>query len=175
MHKQYDLDGSSLRATRAGWLMLLLPLGCSSPSPGPEPQSELGALEIELTAPDQTGRTYRLRDAQFIVTPSAPHDGGALGAVLSSESAPDAVRINARLFPGNYRIELEPGWRMEELTIPPVNVSATLLSEPTQFFSIRRFSTTFVNYQFGVSGEPLAFGGDLSIGITVISADAGAR
>ena len=173
MHHEHDRTMPLAWAIRT--CVLLLPLACSSPAPSAAPDSELGFLEIDLTAPDRTGRRYRLRDAEFVVTPSfVAADGGSMGVVLSSETSLDEERLTERLHPGSYFVELRPGWRMEEVTATPVGVPATLLSAATVFANIRRFSTTFVNYDFGVNGGPLAFGGDLSIGITVTSADAGA-
>jgi hypothetical protein len=155
---------------------LLLPLACSSPSPSSEADTELGTLELDLTAPDRAGRKYRLRDAHFVIAPqSVSVDGGPVGAILSSESAPDEERLTERLHPGSYTVELQPGWRMEDVTTAPVDVPAILLSNQAVRFTIFRFSTSFVTYEFGVNGDPIAFGGDLSIAISIVSADAGAR
>lgn len=167
-------DDAAIRWT-APLCLLLMPLACSSPSPSPNSDSDIGTLEINLAASDQTGRRYRLRDAQFFVAPRFGEvDGGPFSVVLSSENGPDDERITARLHPGSYSVDLQPGWRMEDVTATPVGVPAILLSDTAVSFDIRRFRTSFVNYEFGVNGDPLAFGGDVSIGITVVSRDAGA-
>jgi hypothetical protein len=182
-HSTHQREGMTMQnkhdqVTSIHWAacLLLLPLACSSPSPSAEADTELGTLELDLTAPDRAGRKYRLRDAHFLVTPqSGSLDGGPVSAILSSESAPDEERLTERLHPGSYTVQLQPGWRMEDVTAAPVDVPAILLSSDAVLFRIFRFSTSFVNYEFGVNGDPIAFGGDLSIGISIITADAGAR
>lgn len=172
-HNSRDTSWTSLLA-HACWLML--PLACSSAPHASPGDSELGALEINLTAPDANGTQYRLRDATFVISSRfAQGDAGPSTIVLSSESAPRDEFLTEPLLPGSYFVDLQPGWRMEEVTASgAVDTPAVLLSSESVSFFIQRFRTSSVRYQFGVNGDPLDFGGQLSIGISVISHDAGA-
>jgi hypothetical protein len=170
------LVSSALRLSLAAALTQVL--ACGAPAPGATDSAldaaELGTLVLALAAADGSGRHYRLSDAELVVQPVGP-DAGPATIVLRSNDAPDADRLERRLVPGRYVIDLQPGWQLLDVTGGAEQpVPALLLSPESVRFTIQRFRTSFVGYHFGANGGELEFGGKLSVGISVISVDAGA-
>ena len=91
---------------------------------------------------------------------------------LSSVENPDEPVIEHFLAPGQYEIDLEDGWFIEQVdnalgTSAPV--PATLDSPSFQSFDIQSDQETFVKYDFLVDGSRVSFGspGRLIVGIGI--------
>jgi hypothetical protein len=127
-----------------------------------------GTLHMQLTAVSESGKVYRLRQAQFPVTSFF----GASNLTLNSESDPSKTVLEAFLNPGSYQIQLLDGWfveQVDELLGSAFPVGATLLSSSFQFFDIQSDAETLVKFDFEVDGQRVSFGppGRLIVGIGV--------
>jgi hypothetical protein len=170
------------KKTWIGVLGLSMALGLSAcadeptsdkPSSEGEQQGELGSLSLQLIGSDTSGRSYRLREGNFFVTGygGGYYDGGSgYSKWLSSETDLDASTIVERLVPGDYSVELTPGWYLERYTDGswlPVE-QAVLLSSAQQWAYIYNNGISRVAYRFGVDGELIDFrSGELQIGIEI--------
>src|SRR5262249_24179604 len=129
--------------------------------PPPPPQST-GEVHLSLTG-SAGGVTYRLRNAQFVIT--ALSNGAQ--TTLNSETDPSAVVLTTMLAVGMYSVNLENGWALER-TDTGQTVDATLTSPNPRMFQILAGSTTTLTYDFSTSGGPLTGNtGTLDIGIRV--------
>jgi hypothetical protein len=147
---------------------------------------EVGTLSLALTATDNAGELYRLRDAAFYLEGYLDYSfptsqGGAGGSAdtgyyhaewLTTESTPDASVITRRVVPGTYYVTFDSSrpWYIEHVTASGSERvrQAVLLSSTTQYAYVYQGQTTSVFYEFGVGGTVLAFRhGDISIGIGV--------
>ena len=144
----------------------VLVAGCSQPATSmADWDASDGKLQIALPARGSSGSLYRLREAVFQIMEQP--SGGYI--VRSSEDDPLASQIEQTLAAGNYVIDLFETWRLERIDDGDVRpVVASLISPPTQRFTVRPNDETIVNYRFGTSGEVIDFGeGRLIIDIAV--------
>src|SRR5687767_6310070 len=100
-----------MKSRIAGWALVLSALvgvmpACSSAEADASADEAAGQITMQLSA-QVNGKTYRLRNARFVLS------GGAGQHVLDSESDPTAASITAALPSGTYAIELLPGWALQ--------------------------------------------------------------
>ncbi|HET6337436.1 MAG TPA: hypothetical protein VFG30_29630 [Polyangiales bacterium] len=154
-----------------------------------------GVVRLQLTAADSGGVQYRLRNAQFQISgwpdnvggpwPVWEDDGGVsagaggnpgfppgyVNIVVSSETDPDAEFITTRLIPGSYNINLmNDDWYLERETEDGIErvAQVVLLTPRYQYVYVWDGGVAYVNYTFGVDGEPIDFrSGELQIGISI--------
>jgi hypothetical protein len=162
---------------------LALAVACSAGDRGAEEAT--GSLLLPLTATDNQGEVYRLRNASFFIegypqyaysTSSAGAggngDGGYYYETVTTEHDPNAAVITRRVVPGTYYVSFnayEP-WYIEHLTASgPVRVAeSVLLSTPRQSAYVYDQGSSSVFYRFGVNGRTIDFRhGDLSIRIGI--------
>ena len=130
---------------------------------------ELGSLTMALTGYDARGRQYWLRNAEFVIRPSASlgYDGGESAATtISTETDPLAETVSLSLTPGLYDVTLQGQYYLEYQTTRGVRRAdgVTLLSASTQQAVITPNQATQLLFRFAVdeSGR-----GELTIGIDV--------
>ncbi len=92
--------------------------GCFSHSSSSQEEPDLrGKVSLNLMATAQTGATFRLRNAFFVITDIRT---GEQADFLFSESLPDTVsELSTVLRTGNYTMTLQPGWFMERISSGP--------------------------------------------------------
>jgi hypothetical protein len=139
--------------------------GCGSGDTG---DATPGSLSLPLGATSSSGRAFVLCEGTFAVT-SPGYDTEVL-----AEEHVDEQSVALVLQPSEYEVLLRPGWTLCELQEGDLEpVEARLLSAATQSFEIEANETTFVYYRFEVDGEPVAFGGQLVLGIDVVETSSG--
>lgn len=128
-------------------------------------REEWGHAAFALTA-QSSEKAYALRDATFAVT-------GAETLTLDSRESPDAPTLVRELPSGPYTVELQPGYRLVEVTeLGDVEVQATLETANPQSILVAPDQVTSVTFLFRTSGAPVEFGpGSLAIAIQVEKAD----
>lgn len=144
-------------------------------SEGQIENDELGSLVLNLTAPDSSGREYRLRNAQFSIYgyPEYPLPPGEqpYSNVVSTEDDPDAPVISLRVVPGYYNVSLDSAdWYLERRVDDEWErvEQAVLLSAAYTSVYVSHGWTSLVSYRFGVDGELIDFrAGELQIGIEI--------
>jgi hypothetical protein len=136
-------------------------------------------MNLPLTTQGNSGATYRLRNATFVIQPEyytldeSPAAGAAGAApsgtiVLHSETDPNAKNLSVSVPSGYYYVQLEQGWSMEKVTSAGTQtVQATLLSGTTQWIYVGRQSTSWAEYSFGIGDKEIWLNGKLNIGIDV--------
>jgi hypothetical protein len=148
---------------------------CSS-APSKQHEEAFGTMALPLGAYAESGTRYRLRNATFeIVNYWGGGEGGGGGAdsvvpiVVSSEDDPSADSISLSLEGGRYRVHLQPGWHMEKQSNDGSisEVEAHLISSSGQSIYVTRFSTSWVEFHFGIGGRDVWFNGELNINISV--------
>jgi hypothetical protein len=134
------------------------------------PELSVGSVSLALSTRGTSGTLYRLRQAVFQTTQLG---GAGFSSVLFSEDDPLATTLEASLPTGDYVIDLLSGWSLEKVQNGVVSsVAATLISSPTQFFSIANAEETNVSYRFETSGDIVDFGeGRLVVEIQVEEQD----
>lgn len=163
-----------------GWLATTLFLGACvvGCADGGKGQESTGTLALPLVTNGSSGVSYRLRNANFTISPYNYYyyygAAGAAGAgnpptvTVSSESDPNAATIDVDVQSGYYNVNLQSGWSMEMIeggvSTP---VEAQLLSAQSQWLSVSAHSTSWVRYQFGIGGHALWFNGDVNIDMEV--------
>jgi hypothetical protein len=163
-----------------GWMLFaaLVFGGCAEDTANDDPagqteQDAVSGISLALRTVDSQGVSYRLRNATFTVySDTWYYDGGAApaGQVLSTETDPDADRLNLRLVPGPYRVELGGDWYLERLGVngPERVEQVVLLTESVQWTYVYNGWNSDLDYRFGVGGELVDFRhGDLNIDISV--------
>lgn len=165
---------------------------CSGTNQDGDSKESTGNLELALTARDNRGELYRLRNASFSIygypnysfPESAGGEGGAstsgyyYSQVVSTETNPTAPVITQRVVPGTYYVSFDVSqpWYIEHVTAGGAErvARAVLLSNSYQYVAVYDRATTSVYYQFGIDGGVLDFRhGDLVIGISVERPDEG--
>jgi len=152
-------------------------VGCTHKDTGGDrPVAErTGKLDLALQAVSESGKVYRLRNADFSVSGNI---GGSF-TVLRSEDDPSRPVLEAFLTPSSYTAVLNDGWFVEQvdsLNGTAFAVQAFLESPQVQFFDIRSDEETFVRYDFQVDGRRVTFGppGRLIVGFNVHEREGGA-
>jgi hypothetical protein len=107
-----------------------------------------GHAELRLTSQAPSGRTYRLRHADFDIA-------GPQSLVLHTEDDPTRTAIDFDVVPGDYTFDIEPGWYLERLEAerPAVTVNATLLSPAALPFTIADGAVTPIALRFQVGSD----------------------
>ncbi|MEM6991177.1 MAG: hypothetical protein AAF721_11785 [Myxococcota bacterium] len=150
----------SLLAAIAAIAPVVTLAGCQDP----ETANEDGSLRMGLLGSDAQGTVFRLRDATFSIEGPSP-------TTVSTESAPDPVdSIVVGLPEGDYTVELEDGWRVEQwdpATDVATDVVAALTSENPADAAVLADSTTPVLFGFFVDGAGPVVIGDGGIEIDV--------
>lgn len=149
--------------------------GCAgnNASHPPKQEEELGTLALYLVGTDSHGQQYRLRNAEFDIQGYSYYGDSynQFSTTLSTETDPNAPRIETRLVPGQYSVSLGNHlWYLEKLTADgPERVEhAVLVSSAYQYAYIYDRGTTDVYFTFGVNGELIDFQhGKLRIGIKI--------
>ncbi|MBN1653520.1 MAG: lamin tail domain-containing protein [Deltaproteobacteria bacterium] len=131
---------------------------------GPE-ISENGALRVALEYQSETGATYYLREARLTV----------FGQQQTTIEVGDEALMRCPLDPGDYTLQLEPGWWVErEEQGEFQRIEAELLSPNPASINIVSGEETDFTLRFLVAGEPIAFEpGELVIRMEVEVADGG--
>src|SRR5262245_17420456 len=154
-------------ATRLGWraglglaLTAAAALGsCTRDADG------AGAVRLQLRT-QVAGVAYRLRAATFTVTPVG---GTTPATTIATEDDPDAPLVQRTLPPGDYSVQLGPGWRLEKQfggAFQPV--TTTLASQNPFAFTIASGQATPVAFAFQTDGSLVVFGdGTLELSIQV--------
>jgi len=146
-------------------------LACSSESQPISDAEASGKLAVNLTARDESGQQYRLRNADFVIDGYSYVTYESVNFTVSSETDPDAPAITTKLLQGYYYVTfLNEGWYFEKLTSegPQLVEQAVFLGPSEQYASVYPQSTSRVSFRFGIDGELIDFlGGDLEIGVTV--------
>jgi hypothetical protein len=147
---------------RQGILISLLLLAAAAAAPGcaNDPRGgndgDLGHVRIALDATSAAGATYRLQNAQFLIT-------GPQTLTLSG----DTPTVEQDLPPGSYQITLLSGFSISVVnadgTLTPLQ--ATLTSPNPQAFGIRSGHTSNVTFAFKV-GEIVVTTGDGTLTVT---------
>jgi hypothetical protein len=138
-------------------------------SVGTPTKPNTGKLDLALEATSDSGKVYRLRNANFEIE---SFSAGASTKVLQSEDAPSQPVLETFLSPGSYFSLLDGGWFVEQvdgLNGAAFTVPATLESGSVQSFDITSDQETFVRYDFDVDGTRVTFGppGRLIVGIGI--------
>jgi len=156
-------------------------LACSSEAQPPVSDAEAsGKLAVNLTARDDSGQQYRLRNANFVIDGYSYVTGDyvPVNLTVSSETAPDSPTITTKLLQGYYYVNfVNEGWYFEKLTPegPQLVEQAIFLGPNEQYTYVYPQFTTQVSFRFGIDGELIDFfGGDLEIGVTVEKPPTGA-
>lgn len=131
-------------------------------------------MNLPLTTQGDSGASYRLRNATFVIQSQYIDEaeagaGGSSGVItVSSETDPSAKNISVSVPEGYYYIQLRSGWSMEKITSAGVQtVEATLLSGASQWVYVSRRSTSWAEYSFGIGSKEIWLNGKLNIGIDV--------
>ena len=123
-------------------------------------QYALGTVRLNLTGSSNTGTTYRLRNATFVVT-------GPVQVTLSSETDVNAPSIKAELPAGSYVINLNANWSLEKSVNGTfVPVKAALASANPIGFQITDQGVTGVAFQFNAGDDVVALG-DGTLDLTI--------
>jgi len=156
---------SALRRLSVG-IALLASAFSSSVGCSHKPKQDLsraGQLKVALRGISNSGAEYRLRNATF-------HISGNSEADVSSDSDPQVAAIAVQLAPGNYQVEILPGWYLEKARPDGtfVAVDAVLVSDNPIAFTIVSLQTTSVQFRFTAGPEVIPVGdGTLTITIAV--------
>jgi len=148
-------------------------VACAGETEGDQKQEDaLGTLALNLTGSDRHGTQYRLRAAEFDVTPYSYYYEPVQNVItLSTETNPMAATLETTLVPGTYTVTLSNRlWYLERLTSngPERVENAVLLSEPSVYTYIYDRGTTDVFFTFGVDGELIDFrSGKLRVNIAI--------
>jgi hypothetical protein len=153
-------------------------VGCTQKDPGggdKQAIAQTGKLDLALEAVSDSGKVYRLRNADF---PILSDFGSGSSLVLHSEDDPSKAVLEAFLAPGNYTAFLNDGWFVEQvdnLNETSFVVPAVLESSQVQFFEIRSDEESFVKFNFQVDGRRVTFGppGRLNVGIGIVEREGG--
>jgi len=124
--------------------------------------TEFGTMDLALQS-DVGDTTYQLGNASFDIS-------GTTDMTLTAEDTDQESLLEQDLPVGPYRITLEPGWQLFELTEQgPSAVDATLLTDIPIAFDIVEGAVTDVSFEFQVRGDDIALGasGSLRVGIGV--------
>jgi alpha-tubulin suppressor-like RCC1 family protein len=119
-----------------------------------------GTMKMELAA-EVNGTRYELHNSLFIIE-------GGVDSVFLAEEPVETIMYD--LDPGDYQIELQPGWQMYEVSASGnlVPVAATLTSENPTPFTIEANVVTPVGFYFEVGDNVIPFGkGSVELGIYV--------
>lgn len=131
---------------------------CSGSRAEEAPVDQAGTLRLGLSA-DLDGVNYRL-SATFMIT--GPE-------TIQLDSNPDDSTLARELGAGDYSIQLQSGFQVLRDSDGSMNpVTAELLSDVDQSFTIASNQTTRVTYRFAVGDGTIEFGpGDLEVGFEV--------
>ncbi len=141
----------------------LFSLGCAAD--GVENAGDsVGSVSLALTGQSNTGVTYRLSTASFVIT-------GPTSTVLSGNG--DVPVVSTVLDVGSYGIQLASGWKLERSNGGAfTEVEATLTSPNPQTFVIGESDTTRVYFQFEAGDELVTIGeGNLEVLMNIVEAD----
>jgi hypothetical protein len=128
--------------------------------PGGSGDPNVGTLQIPLDAISAAGVTYRLSNANFLIT----------SATTSTVLSGDTPTVQTDLDPGSYQIQLLSGFTIDEIdpdgTTHPVQ--GTIVSPNPQSFAIRSQRTTTVTFAIKVGEIVVTTGpGTLSVTATI--------
>jgi hypothetical protein len=150
---------------------------CSgAPNQAGAEKAEVGELGMSLLSVSPQGITYRLRNANFDITPeyyywyySTPEQPTPESVSVTSETDPDATSINLSLEQGYYYVYLNTGWYIERVEADgtATEVEAQLLSGNTSYLYVYPHSTSWASFNFGIGDRELWFNGDAQITINV--------
>ncbi|HEU4577501.1 MAG TPA: hypothetical protein VFS67_04550 [Polyangiaceae bacterium] len=135
--------------------LLAAATGCSSES-AVAPSAPLGTLSMAL-ATEANGIHYRLSNDVFLLN-------GPERRELSHNG--DGAIVFAALPPGEYEMELQPGWVLEKQSDSGFEALQAELSSPNpRPFQIRSEQTTVVAWVFETDGVPLSLAPGLVQGV----------
>jgi hypothetical protein len=138
------------------WVLVLM-AGCDSEKAS---VGARGTMKMELAA-EVNGTRYELHNSVFII------ESGVDSVVLAEEPV---ETVTYDLDPGNYEIELQPGWQMYKESASGVlePVAANLTSDNPAPFAIEANVLTPVGFFFDVGDNVIPFGrGSVELGIYV--------
>jgi hypothetical protein len=122
-----------------------------------------GTFELDLVGQAPSGNTYVLSNAEITVTQVST--GNA--RVFRTDGDGDTRRFHADVLPGDYTVQLAPGWRLY-LQGSAVPAAAVLTSPNPASASITSGGTTRVALQFTVGGDGVTLdSGNLDIEVGV--------
>lgn len=157
---------------RAVWLAVGLfagSVGCAEDSANVDTTvqeteaTQTGTLTLSLVGSDSLGRTYRLRNAEFLIRGGKSDfalDGGSLPNVtLSTETSPDAPDLSVSLIPGPYDVSLQGDWFVERMSpAGSERVEQVVLLTPSpRSFQVAHAKTSVITFSFGIDGELIDF------------------
>jgi hypothetical protein len=162
-----EVQDMTIRTKMLGAAVLAaLSNACGGSQPDPTETEAKGTVKMALAA-NAGSNSYRLNPAIFTVT-------GPENVVLDGSNV-DV--LEASLAVGNYSIELNDGWAMQQLiggSFQPID--AQLLSPNPQSFSIEEFAVTEVSFRFRVGDGEIVFGrGSLDVKLEVATSFFGPR
>jgi hypothetical protein len=146
---------SPLRALCAS-LWLLIGACAGDASLDPPPDESLGSVWFALSAQGESGTDYLLRNAMFHLT-------GPAERLLESDTR---STLHEALPPGEYMVELLPGWRLVRLT-DGRELPAALHGASAVRASVHVSEITPVSFAFDLTGGERVGFGELELGITV--------
>ena len=122
-----------------------------------------GTFELDLVGQAPSGNTYVLRDAEITVTQVSTGNT----RVFRTDGDGDTTRFRADVLPGDYTVQLAPGWHLH-LQGNGVPAAAVLTSPNPASASITSGGTTRVLLQFTVGGDGVVLdSGNLDIEVGV--------
>jgi hypothetical protein len=130
---------------------------------------ETGTVAVSLTGHAPSGTTYRLRQAEIIIT------GPGATRVFHTEDDPDRTALSTPLPPGAYTLAIPVGWSLDrerpDGTFEPV--PATLGSPNPASFTVAPGAATRVTLRFLTEGvEVVLDDGHLDVDLEVVEVDA---
>jgi hypothetical protein len=152
--------------TRIMGAVVLAALSSACGGAQPDESVAKGTVKMPLTT-TAGSNSYRLDPALFTVA-------GPENVVLDGSNV-DVLETSLDV--GNYTIELNDGWVMQQLIggmFQPID--AELLSMNPQSFTIEEFAVTNVSFRFRVGDGEIVFGkGSLEVSLEVVSTFSGPR
>jgi hypothetical protein len=136
---------------------------CSADDP------ETGTVAVSLTGHAPSGTTYRLRQAEIIIT------GPGATRVFHTEDDPDRTALSTPLPPGAYTLAIPVGWSLDRERADGTFeiVPATLGSPNPAPFTITPGAATRVTLRFLTEGvEVVLDDGHLDVDLEVVEVDA---
>lgn len=129
----------------------------------PTPASEMGTVQLALTATGSDGDTYRLRSATIQIT------GPTTASVALDEAYADSPVFAATVDVGEYTITLEEGWILQrEEGGQFVDVDAELISPNPAPIAVHRDTTSIVAILFETPDAEIEFAtGDLEVWLAI--------
>jgi hypothetical protein len=152
-----------MRAASLFAAAILLVAACSADD------METGTVAVSLTGHAPSGTTYRLRQAEIIIT------GPGATRVFHTEDDPDRTALSTPLPPGAYTLAIPVGWSLDrervDGTFEPV--AATLTSANPASFTIAPGAATRVTLRFLADGVEVPLDdGTLDVDLEVDEVDA---